>query len=415
MHRSFLCLLFYLLYATNTCAQDQYGLDARVELGYGVLDPPTDWFPESKQVLGIFFELERSNWQSKDHWAHYLKQPTTGFSLGVMDFGNRDKIGRSLIGMPYIRFPIFGSKRMHLRSGMGLAVVSEEFDRENNRDNVAVATDITWAFRLDYYYRILRSRTLDWEVGIGYFHHSNGHVRLPNHGLNSLSINSSVKFHARDPYQKKREEPADISRTAQYFFQLRSGFGHNVLSREFNTKKPVYTLAVSAGKIYNRTFKIGLGMQYRFYQHYYDYIQANEDLVREAYPELREQAFLNASAFNIFGSAEILMNHVGIDLQLGVNLFKPFYKIDRQLGSAFYYYVDGEERYVYAKLDLDYKLKQYFSNRLAINYYLKSTQKAPKWNMFAGVAINANSGQADFNELSIGLVYRWPEIERPKH
>ena len=36
-----------------------------------------------------------------------------------------------------------------------------------------------------------------------------------------------------------------------------------------------------------------------------------------------------------------------------------------------------------------------------------STSKNPKHNVFLGVHINANFGQADFSELSIGYVYRF--------
>jgi hypothetical protein len=83
--------------------------------------------------------------------------------------------------------------------------------------------------------------------------------------------------------QKKKTEviskPNHYKSKSQTYLSTRFGIGQNILSKEFDTKKEVYSFAMSAGKIINNTFKFGGGFYYRFYEHYYDYINNNEALV----------------------------------------------------------------------------------------------------------------------------------------
>ena len=49
---------------------------------------------------------------------------------------------------------------------------------------------------------------------------------------------------------------------------------------------------------------------------------------------------------------------------------------------------------------------------MGLKYYLWSTTNSPKDNMYIGAHINANLGQADFTELSIGYTYRFSYKEK---
>src|SRR5690606_37428443 len=119
-----------------------------------------------------------------------------------------------------------------------------------------------------------------------------------------------------------------FSRSTYNFINLRFGLGQNVLSQIFNEQKAVYTAAVSYGKVINNTYKFGIGAHYRFYEHYYDYIKNEEELVVDRYPKFIENPFGYASNFGVFGTGELLLNHFGIEFQLGINIYKPAYQID---------------------------------------------------------------------------------------
>ena len=83
-----------------------------------------------------------------------------------------------------------------------------------------------------------------------------------------------------------------------------------------------------------------------------------------------------------------------------------------KLNQGFYwdfYNEDGtyETEYVLGELTSKYKLKKAILARLGLKYYLFNNNQSPKSNIFIGATINANLGQADFTELSIGYVHRF--------
>ena len=97
-----------------------------------------------------------------------------------------------------------------------------------------------------------------------------------------------------------------------------------------------------------------------------------------------------------------------LSLILGLNIYKPFYKIDWQLNQGYTYENgNGDNVEVLGELNRYYEIKRTVSARMGLKYYLWTTNKAPKHNVFVGAHINANLGQADFTELSFGYVYRF--------
>jgi len=167
-----------------------------------------------------------------------------------------------------------------LQIGFGSSYTDTQYDINTNEFNRAITTKINWSYRSFFYYDIFKSKQIDWRLGLGYLHHSNGHTRLPNQGLNSFSASISAKIDKK-PNRVPNPEKTAFSSKSQNYMSFRFGLGQNVLSEKFNTKKEVFAVSASAGKILNNTFKFGGGFYYRFYEHYYDYIKNNETLVAE--------------------------------------------------------------------------------------------------------------------------------------
>lgn len=105
------------------------------------------------------------------------------------------------------------------------------------------------------------------------------------------------------------------------------------------------------------------------------------------------------------------MGHIGVELEVGLNVHKPFYKLDWQINKGYTYVeqVEGEPVTITILGDLDwyYKMKRLISTRFGLKYYLFNTDRAPKNNLFLAAHINANLGQADFIECSLGYVFRF--------
>lgn len=381
------------------------------EVLFGTSAASNKTFPERKLQKQAIFNVVWHHENNTQEWARWLHSPRTGISVGYTDFGNTERLGSAFTIMPFIEFNAFKQERLTTQIGLGASYFTTLFDFETNFFNRAVSTDFTWSFRAFMHYSVLQKEKVNYRIGAGVFHHSNGHTRLPNQGYNSflLSLSAEIKGAKYRAFAKNTTPLEQPERTVQNYIAIRTGIGQNVFSdvSVFNEKKEVYTLSAEYGKIYNKTLKVGIGAFYRLYEHYYDYIRDNEFLVRDGqeYASLRDNPWNNAANYGLFVKGEVLLNHVGIELQLGANFHKPAYEIDWKINEGWDLAPrELPEGWVLGELNSKYRLKKTITTRLGLKYYLIGTNNAPKHNLYAGAFINANLGQADFTELGIGYV-----------
>ncbi|RFN60400.1 acyloxyacyl hydrolase [Marixanthomonas ophiurae] len=381
------------------------------EILLGITADANSYFPDhglQTQAI-ISFGWEHDN--NPQEWAQRLKGPRTGISVGYTDFGNTENLGSAISVLPFIEFNAFRSKSLTIQVGTGASYFTEKYDPITNPNNEAVTTDFTWSFKLFSHYKVFSTKKINWRAGIGYSHHSNGHTRLPNQGFNSflVGVSADIKNNAEPTFYSEEKKP--VFSTSRYsYLALRSGYGLQVLAKPFNDKKGVYVVSGEYGKVFNNTYKVGIGAYYRFYRHYYDYITNNESLVQDGreFDSFKENATWSASNIGVFINGEVLLNHFGINLQIGFNLHKPAYNIDWRINQGWDVVpreIPENSVIVLGEFGTKFKLKKLISSRLGLKYYLIGTRKAPKNNFFIGASINSNLGQADFTELSFGYVH----------
>lgn len=379
------------------------------EIRLGVTSESNDNFPETKLQKQWVVGLGRSHATNPEEWAFRLKAPKTGMEISLTDFGNVDSLGLAVSVMPFIEFKAFRSERFKIATAVGTSLFSKKYHPTNNPNNKAVTTNITWAFKLYLYYWFLSTGNLDWRVGAGYSHHSNGHTKLMNQGYNSFMFGLSADINKPSGLKKDElpEIPVHFKNSVYDYLAISGGLGQNVFAMAFNDKKEVYNLAAEYGHVYNHTFRLGVGLYYRFYEHYYSYIKENESLVQAGreYDYFKSNPWYYSSNLGVSVHAEVLLNHIGIDLQLGYNLHKPVYQLEYRINEGWANTPRDIPRYwVLGELDSKYKLKQRISSRLGMKYYLIGMEKSPKNNFFFGVHLNANLGQADFTEIGFGYI-----------
>ena len=416
-------------FVTVTQAQLKSDFKFSTEVLYGISAEANDFFPERDPqfsfVLSVGKALSLAGKTASEN-------PVVGLLGMYTDLGNKQLLGHSYALIPYVSFPVFGKhwSGRSLQFGLGAAYFDTRFDPESNFFNQAVTTDITWAFRGSLHQKLWQNRYGLLDMGLVYNHQSNGHTKLPNQGLNSFLISlrqswdSKLKGYAAD-------ESGRWPDTEEYL-EARFGYGQNVLALAFNDLRPVRTASITWGKTHKGYLRWGVGAFYRFYQHYHDYIKGNESLVRpgQEFEEFRDNPWRYASNFGVHLNGEVLLGHFGVSTQLGVNFYKPAYAIDWRINEGWDYPPrELPPNWVLGEYNTKYQLKKYISSRLGIRYYLWDTRsrtglsthltgndkngqmngttrgKKHLINPFIGAHINANLGQADFTELSIGVVF----------
>lgn len=381
---------------------------AALEYSIGKTSTANVNFPKLNPQQGILFSIGTTNFDDKLEWARQLDYPETGFTVSYVDMGNPSQVGQTITVVSFIDFKF--SYRWNMKVGMGASYFNTIYDEKDNVNNKAITTHFTWAFRWNLYYKLLDKEDYNLKFGLGYFHNSNGHMRLPNNGLNTFlfSVYSELKFNKELEKELAVNDSIPTNRTSQQYYSARFGLGKKVMSKHSADKKDVYVFAAATGKIINKTFKYGYGFYYRFYEDYYDYVTEDGKLVNELYPDFKEKPVLYSSNIGLFINGELLLSHVGIEFEIGFNLYKPAYKFDWQVNEE--KYVNNE--YQLGELNWYYHVKKTIATRLGSKLYLINTNKAPRHNLFLGAFINANLGQADFSELTLGYVYCLPIKKR---
>ncbi|QAA81200.1 deacylase [Aequorivita sp. H23M31] len=386
------------------------------EILFGKTMEGNEGFPSTRFQKQIVLSFGRYHTNDPQQWAQQLKGPKTGISMGVTDFGNLDTLGLAFSVLPFIEFKVFGNERLTFQTAMGASYSTKKHDPETNPQNNVVTTDLTWAFRSYFYYMFLRGDNIDWRLGLGYSHHSNGHMRLLNIGFNSflVSLSADIKNPLKYPENENAILP-NYNQTVYDYFAFRGGFGQNVLGVAINDRQNVYTIAGEYGRVYNNTYKVGIGFYARLYEHYHNYIIDNESLVQTGreFEYFKDNPLYYASNLGISIHGEVFLNHIGIDLQLGYNIYKPAYKLDYRINEGW----ENTPReiptdWVLGDLNFKYKIKHRISSRIGLKYYLIGMENSPKNNFYLGAHLSANLGQADFSELSFGYVYNFNFRER---
>jgi len=347
-----------------------------------------DTFPKTSLQQGFTLSIGSTKTDTNS-WAKYYNYPETGMMVHYATFGNNQVFGHQVGINPYVSFPVFNRAKADydVKIGMGIAYFTTFYDSITNYSNIMIGSKFNWDFKLFLYRNILSTESFNLRLGFGLSHESNGHTVLPNMGINSALFSLSGQF-----YKHKNNLTATPKRIKgknhspkRSFINYRVGAGwHEQLKEEgpkVNRTKPVYASSLAFGNIYNKHLKLRVGLTYKLYEQYRTHLSENY------VGGMTENRTLLSSAFVLFVGNEFLMSHVSMDLELGVNLYKPFYREFNPSNKV------GVE------------LMKLIATRLGVNLYLFNTNKLPKHNFFIGGNINANLGKADFTEFSIGYQY----------
>lgn len=397
-------IFFFLLGLTSISAQRKQFF---TEYSIGQTSSADNTFISLKasQTFGVGFGIQHND---SLNWVKQLRNPYTGMILQVSNHGNTEKIGHTISLLPYIEKPIIlKNEKLKLLTAIGVAFHTNKYHPIENWENKAISTDFTYAFRLGLYYNIWQNSQFDSRINLNYLHYSNGHIEWPNNGINTLALGLNITYNGfykdTNPTEKVVSKK-DIKKDKQSFFSVQTGIGEHALYRFYNFRRNVYSFDFMYGKIYNKTHKVGLGLYMRHYTNNYKYIKEGNNLVSAEYPELQKNPFLNASSLGIALNYELLMQHISMETELGLTLFRPFFPAEFRLDATLINKQTG--LYENGKAEgMTYALKRFVSGKLGLKYYLFNTYKAPKNNFYVGGHIVSRLGQADYSEFTLGYMH----------
>ena len=391
-------LTFLFLWGSVTTVFSQKKNNTRIflvepEFMIGKVIPIYDNFPQTDYRKSLFLNIGILNTDPKNNWVSFYNYPTVGISFSASHLGNSAILKNEFSLIPYIILKTSRNQRksVDFKLGLGASYFNNPYNADKNPDNLVIGSRFSWAFQLFMYKNLLVTDIVNIKMGFGFLHSSNSHTTLPNYGLNSVMVSLAAQFaiNRYDPDFALKQEKKPIDKTKHYFLQTRVGLGWHELGGTWapigGPDYPVHTFSLSTGILFKQQLKLKLGFNYRFYQSFYDFI------LKTQFPGFGENPKSEASNVNIFVGAEFLIGHVGMDVEVGFNIYKPFYE---QIN----YRWEFNEGFKYFR-------NKYIATRLGLKYYIINTNRLPRHNVFLGSHINANFGKADFMDISMGYIY----------
>ena len=203
----FLSALLFLTLNPSTRAQDSATrFDQTLSIGlwghYGFIDPD---LPDLAYVLDsrpFLTELTISSQTfGKKQWQQINGYPELGVSILYGNSGSKEYIGHITALVPFIEFFPYRSAHFHtgIRVGMGAAWVEKVFNPLTNYKNLIIGSHLNFCVNImaSVGVRVLPRTDLDFGISLG--HISNGSMKLPNYGLNPVSLSLGIKYDLHPP------------------------------------------------------------------------------------------------------------------------------------------------------------------------------------------------------------------------
>ncbi len=315
---------------------------------------------------------------------NWYRKPQVGFTGLVGFLGQKDILGNVYAFYPTWNYSLFNEKSigLNIKLGTGFAWFSKPYDKFDNTQNTLIGSHLTNATEigLDVWFKFLPQWKI--EAGSSFLHFSNGHMAIPNIGLNDITAKIGVIYSPgtlQGTTTKTKHLPSvDTSWKKSIAISLGR---HELAYSTYPTDGPsynIYKIYAGVSKTLTNINEIQFGISAAYYESFHTFIH-----LTDYYNHFQ---YLASTVWSLHVAHEFLINRFGFVTDLGIKVIDPFYR-------SYFLEKDGSLWY-----------KAVFAPRIGFKFY-------PVWNSFAsqrlamGLFVQTNCGQADFVEYSLSYTF----------
>jgi hypothetical protein len=133
-------------------------------------------------------------------WYQYLNYPEVGFGLFYNTFGNSQIYGEGIGAYSYIQSNLLRTMKFSLSSkvGSGLGYVTRPFNIDSNPYNHVFGSHLNVFINLGFIAKYKISSRWSASLNLAMNHMSNGALKKPNHGVNTLTCGLGIEYSFND-------------------------------------------------------------------------------------------------------------------------------------------------------------------------------------------------------------------------
>ncbi len=312
-------------------------------------------------------------------WEQFYGYPVYGIGVYSAFFKETNELGTPISVFGYFSAPFARAKRLNFNYelGLGLTFNWKNFDPLNNPNNIAISAERSVYIETGVTLEYQLSKKLFASAGYGLYHFSNGHLKLPNQGLNMQALKLNLRYQVNKVSYSFIKNPVpsfnqhwewDISIFGGAENVIYSGDDVDIITKYQGLYFPVYGINNTFSRSVSYKSKIGAG----FSVGYNGALNAQLTVENGQLDEV-DLSFGNHINISVYPSYELTIDRLAIILQPGFYLYR---KKTAELSPVFY-------------------------QRIGVKYHF--------WkDYFAGINLRAYKYHiSDFIEWNIGRRIKW--------
>ncbi|TRX58407.1 hypothetical protein FNH22_13745 [Fulvivirga sp. M361] len=257
----------------------------------------------------------------RNQWERFFNYPELGIAAEYLNYGLPDELGKVVSFTSYLDLTVNNHKKNKLRLNIGSGFVysSKRFHAENNPENTAISSKISYVGRGTIHYEIALNPNYFLNLNVAFRHYSNGRLNMPNNGMNLPMMGVGLKY---IPQPRPINFVKDTSRYIDKSIQVNvmgSIAWREVLQEDIKHK--AYSASLYLSKRITKYNTILLGIDGYYYE---------RESMRRALSVYKSKYLPDDFVLDLDGrqlaltiGGELLIGRLSVLLQGGIYVYKP--------------------------------------------------------------------------------------------
>lgn len=263
----------------------------------------------------------------KKPWHQLYGYPYWGFGVHVSDFYNPEEMGVPVALYAFLNAPFhrWNNWSLNYEIDFGITGNWRHFNPVNNQYNVAIGAGETVYIHIGADLTYYLSDRWEAALGVGLAHFSNGALKLPNFGLNTLSPRIEIRYKVHGDPVLKKHNIAPFKRLGSLEFSAFTGLKNvlfdsaqvNITTKYQGIYFPIFGFRTTFNYQISHKSKFGIGMAVS-----YDGSVNARVAVDKGELEVKDLPFSEKLRLSIYPSYELVMGPYSLLLQPGFYIFR---------------------------------------------------------------------------------------------
>ena len=337
--RAFIVVIFlfpYLCYAQSTDKQNNsflrnLSLGGMYQNGYVFLT--NDFIKGNNAIYDTISDFQAFHFKiakqttGKNQWEQLFNYPNWGIGVSVFDFFNPKEIGTpiALYGFFNAPFKRWNKFTLNYEIGFGATFNWKAFNPITNKYNISIGAGQSFFIDAGVNLQYFLSDKMNIEAGFSLTHFSNGGLKLPNKGLNTIAPKIGIKYNFDDRPVFNEIEIPKYNKEYEWLITIFGGKKNlifdstnvDIIEKYEGINFPVFGISTTLNRQMSYKSKFGIGMSVSYNGSVNAQVAVDDNEL-----EAKEGIFSDKLQISIYPSYEFVINRFSLIVQPALYIYR---------------------------------------------------------------------------------------------